>query len=646
MKKLASRVAALSLSCVLALSLVACNKSGESTPTDASSPSAEESGAAESQEAEATEPGIIEVKREANQLIIGDITDMDDNMLSGWTNPGSNALARTFMSGGYTGLDGNGQIVTNKNFGEYEKKRNDDGTLTVTVKLNPDAKWSDGQPLTAADYAVGMLVGYSKELAEIDNYKDASVTYYVGAEDYLKNGGVFKGFRLLGDHEFSFTIKAEESDDYYTESKCGLGALPKHVICPDAEIKDDGEGVYFVDGFKNIDLQKTINDKETGYRYTYTPNLGPYSFASFDRGTKVFTAKINPNYPGNFENVKPTIATLVIKKVNDDTKFDELKAGTVDLLNGILGGDSINAGLNIVKESNGAVSYATYPRAGYGKIAFHCDFGPTKSKYVRQAIAYLLDREDFAKTFTGGHGSIVHGPYGLGMPEYIENKDALNEELNDYAYNPQKAIELLEQDGWNLNEKGEPYVQAEDGSSVRYKKNEDGSLEPLKIQWMSSTGNPVSALISTTLLPNAKSVGLLIEQTAKDFGVLLDNVYRESQGVKDNPQYSMFNLATGFPNGRAYPWFSYSPELFGQYNTNFIDDPELYQDTLELKKAKTKEEWLEGYKNYCIKWNELLPDLPLYSDEMHDFYSSKLKDYSATATGDMIYFLLHARIEE
>ena len=58
--------------------------------------------------------------------------------------------------------------------------------------------------------------------------------------------------------------------------------------------------------------------------------------------------------------------------------------------------------------------YVHYSRAGYGKLGFRADFGPVQFPAVRQAIALCMDREDFAKQFTGGYGGVVDGPYYTG----------------------------------------------------------------------------------------------------------------------------------------------------------------------------------------------------------------------------------------
>src|SRR5699024_8318905 len=138
-----------------------------------------------------------------------------------------------------------------------------------------------------------------------------------------------------------------------------------------------------------------------------------------------------------------------------DTMVNELEAGTVDLLFQSSGADTINAGLDLVEE--GIAADTTYYRNGYGKIQFDCSVFPTDSAAVRQAIAYCLDRNEFARQYSGGYAAVVNAAYGLAQVEYTENADWLAENLNSYEVNVDTAKELLEADGWNLNADGTPY---------------------------------------------------------------------------------------------------------------------------------------------------------------------------------------------
>jgi len=48
---------------------------------------------------------------------------------------------------------------------------------------------------------------------------------------------------------------------------------------------------------------------------------------------------------------------------------------------------------------------------------------------------------------------------------------------------------------------------------------------------------------------------------------------------------------------------------------------------------------------FIERWNELLPDIPLYSNIYHDFYDEKLKDYEKNDLMELVDALLYAHVE-
>lgn len=267
------------------------------------------------------------------------------------------------------------------------------------------------------------------------------------------------------------------------------------VLAPGADITDDGNGATFSDNFTTDLIRDPIVNETTGFRYKPTVTCGPYSFESYDANSNTAVVVRNEKFKGIYDGSKPSIDKIIVKLVEEATQIDELEAGTVDLIANLSGGTYVNAGLDLAE--SGAVSYVSYPRFGYGKIAFACNFGPTQFPAVRQAIAWLIDRDEFARQFTGGYGIVVDSNYAASQWEYQENKDILDEKLVHYTLNPDKAKEVLVADGWTLNEKGEDFVEGTD--TLRYKMV-NGELMPLTIQWASS-GNSVADLISA-LLPS------------------------------------------------------------------------------------------------------------------------------------------------
>ena len=146
---------------------------------------------------------------------------------------------------------------------------------------------------------------------------------------------------------------------------------------------------------------------------------------------------------------------------------------------------------------------------------------------------------------------------------------------------------------------------------------------PLVINWCSSENNPVSDLLATKLAnsEDVKKAGMEIKQSVVTFNELIEN-YQQS---KKN-DFNMYNMGVGFSA-------IYNPEFVfaigNPQNTNRISDKELAKlaKNLNLVDPSNEDEYLNRFVAFQQKWNELLPDLPLYSNEYHDFFNSKLKGY-------------------
>ena len=337
---------------------------------------------------------------------------------------------------------------------------------------------------------------------------------------------------MIDERTFSVTIDAENLPFYYELALASVGPTKLSFWTDDTmDIKDDGNGCYFTKDFTKEAYENRIN---AARREIPRPSSGPYILKSYDEASKTAVLEINPKFKGNWEGQKASIQTLIYKKVTSETAMDELATGSVDLLTGFGEGSVIQAGLDLVDA--GGFSYSAYPRAGYGKLHFACDIGPTQFVEVRQAIAHLLDRNDFAKSFTGGFGSVVNGPYGEAFWFYQETKDELNEKLDSYSYSLDRAIELLEQGGWVYDKDGNEYKEG-----VRYKKLDDGTLMPLVIEWAFSENNPVSELLVVKLQenPDVAAAGIEIKQTIMSFTELLNYLYRDDT---QDPKYAVPNI--------------------------------------------------------------------------------------------------------
>ncbi|MCK7483372.1 MAG: ABC transporter substrate-binding protein [Candidatus Moduliflexus flocculans] len=104
----------------------------------------------------------------------------------------------------------------------------------------------------------------------------------------------------------------------------------------------------------------------------------------------VVTLKNNLNYAGDYRGVKAKLETVIVKYVDQNTDVDLVISGDIDLVSGVVQGNKIEKA-----KAATTADVTSYLRNGYGLTAFHTDFGPTKFVEVRQALAYLIDRNIF-----------------------------------------------------------------------------------------------------------------------------------------------------------------------------------------------------------------------------------------------------------
>lgn len=622
------------LSLVLSAFLVGCKPADKDTGKD--DPGAEEPGG--------KEPGGDAEKPEApsepkGQFIIGNATELSGDWIPHFQNNAAEYDIYLATSGYSTvAMTPAGEYLVDETVVDsYEAVDNDDGSKTYTWKLKGGLTYDDGTEITAADYVAPILLWSSDVVLEMGangNAGDRLVGYEAFSKGEKKE---FEGVRLLSDTEFSLTIAPEHLPYYYELALVSAGPEKLDFWLKDVEIKDDGNGAYFSDNFTHAEQKDSIS---TARRAIPRPSSGPYVLESYDEASKTAVLKVNEKYNGTYDGQKPLIETIIYKLVNKETVMDELKTGGVDLVLGSASGPEIEAGLDLVDD--GGFDYVTYPRAGYGKLVFGGDIGPTQFKEVRQAIAYLLDRNDFAKTFTGGFGGVVHGPYGEAHWFYQETKAELDGKINQYAYSLDNAIKVLEEGGWTLDKDGNEYKEG-----LRYK-DVDGELMPLEIEWASS-GNEVSELLTVQLVENKDlaEAGIKINETVMDFAEVLN--YMERNKEEDPkyavPTYGMFNLASNFTP--IYDRTHYEEYGHG-YNTSYIKNDELAKlgASLALTDVEKPDEFKSKFVDYITMWNEELPELPLYSNIYHDFFNDKLVGFENTPFARVIDQLVYCYVTE
>ena len=544
----------------------------------------------------------------------------------------------------------------------YERIEEENGNVTYKFVINDGLKFNNGEAVTAQNFVAWTMFVTSpagKEMGVV------SATYNMlpGGLAY-RNGetNVLSAVHLYDEKTFSITIAKTGEDGetsylpyYYDITYAAMQAVNLTYWFGEGwSVKDDGEGVYFVNADGKEFTAETVGETVEAARFATGNRVtaGPYNLVSFDQSSREIVLEVNENYNGNFEGQKPGIQKLVIVKTSEDTVMDMITTGQIQIYSQIADGSEVNAVMDLIEAGTINSSTSQYDRAGYGYFGFACDLGPTQFTEFRQAIAYLLDRVEFAQTFCKGWGSVVHGPYCTAFT--MTAKTDIEKKINHYDYNPEKAVELLKQAGFVYNADGSDYV---DGSGeVRYAKvteeqakyyesfNKvlaDGTiLMPATVNWASSEGAAVSALLSTMLANSdaTKAAGVSIVKTEMTFPSLLSYMYRqETNGAVGDftvPTYNMFNLATGYNGGvydESYNWTT-DPEYIEQgMNVQHLYDKELDKLSMDMVygvEPGDEATYLSLWEKYIIRWNELLPMVPLYSNIYVTVYPNTIDNYA------------------
>lgn len=606
-------------------------------------------------------------KKADGQVVIGTSTEASgDWAYSAFVrNPNATDKAVMTLTDDMTTVDSDqhGDYGINKTVVKsYERIEEENGNVTFKFVINDGLKFNNGEAVTAENFVAWTMFVTSpagKEMGVV------SATYNMlpGGLAY-RNGetNVLSAVRLYDEKTFSITIAKTGEDGetsylpyYYDITYAAMQAVNLTYWFGEGwSVKDDGEGVYFVNADGKEFTAETVGETVTAGRFATGNRVtaGPYNLVSFDQSSREIVLEVNENYNGNFEGQKPGIQKLVIVKTSEDTVMDMITTGQIQIYSQIADGSEVNAVMDLIEAGTINSSTSQYDRAGYGYFGFACDLGPTQFTEFRQAIAYLLDRVEFAQTFCKGWGSVVHGPYCTAFT--MTSKTDIEKKINHYDYNPEKAVELLKQAGFVYNADGSDYV---DGSGeVRYAKvteeqakyydsfNKvlaDGTiLMPATINWASSEGNAVSALLSTMLANSeaTKAAGVSIVKTEMTFPELLNYMYRQDSyglgGDYSMPTYNMFNLATGYNGGvydESYNWTT-DPEYIEQgYNVQHLYDKELDKLSMDMVygvEPSDEATYLDLWEKYIIRWNELLPMVPLYSNIYVTVYPNTIDNYA------------------
>lgn len=516
-----------------------------------------------------------------------------------------------------------------------EEVTNDDGSKTFTFTIADNLVWSDGTPITAKDYVFDVLWRAHPEWLEIAPEESA---YYAlkGFDDYSDGlTNTFDGVKYIDDTNFSVTVSSDYVPYFFEKTLMGVSPMAYPAFFADASLNEDGNGF----ANSNDDIRAAANKFNETERKHPTLFSGPYVLDSFENSIAVL--KINDKYVGDFNGKKGKIGTVTISTVAADVVMDSLIKGEIHVTEEQISGNAITEGLAAVE--SGKLKEVHYNRAGYGTVVFQFRAGtPTEVKEVRQAIAYLTDRTSLIQSLAKGYGSVVQGPYGKSLWFYNEAADEIDAAVIDYTLNVDKANELLDMTDYKFEKDGvTPFDVSKAGAGTNYFRHNSAGKK-LAINHAGASQDVVDELTQTVAL-EAPKAGMDYQITYLDWTTFVTNLQLSNDKIGANP-YTAFSMGFGFYP--AYdPYYSFHKQFAnGTFGTNYSDisDDVLSKaiDDMRYRDGSDREGFIKAFTDYVVRWNELLPQLPLYSNVYYNFASADLKGMENVGPfSDWSYFI-------
>lgn len=267
----------------------------------------------------------------------------------------------------------------------------DEASCTYTFHLEEGVRWHDGEPFTAED------VKFTIEAIMDPENGSENAPNYEDVEEIKVVDETTVAFRLAAPN-VAFL-------DYMT-----MAVLPKHLL--------EGENMQEADFFRA------------------PVGTGPYELESWDTGQAIVLVKNDAYFRG-----APHIDRVIFKIVTDDNaKALQMESKEVDLA------------LLTPKAAQSFADRAGYvcydmETSDYRGILFNFqnEFWQ-KNRDIIPAVCYAIDRQAIIDAVLLGQGMPAYGP--------LQRNRYNNENVEQYAYNPQKAREALEAAGCVMGENG------------------------------------------------------------------------------------------------------------------------------------------------------------------------------------------------
>ncbi|MBW7475345.1 ABC transporter substrate-binding protein [Paenibacillus oenotherae] len=410
---------------------------------------------------------------------------------------------------------------------------------TYRIKLKSNAKWNDGTPFTTADVAFTLKLALHPKVDT--SFK---LQFIEGLNDFGKlDEGVadISGLKIIDQATFEIKTKTPIDPLVFNERfGVKVNFLPEHIL-------------------KDVNPEQLSTHE---YFQKPTVTIGPYKFASYEKGQYVEVAK-NDNY---YLDV-PKIDNIFIKVLPAANLVAQLQTGEIGM-------NSLPVGLVPITDYDKVKGFANVnvtsaPASEPAELFFNIEKLPDKR--VRQAIAHALNRPLIVEQLLKGQAEIIDGGVPSSHPYF-------NKDIKPYDYDPEKAKQLLQEAGWDPGR---------------------------KLVFLIPVGNKVREQAADILVQNLESVGIEIHVQKFDFPTLIDKVEKGEHDITIFTRDYYIEPSLYFTTYK-----SDEPDSVIRYNNPVVDEL-IQRGEQEIDEAKRH----EIYNQLQEVLHDEVPTLAVYSEK-------------------------------
>ncbi len=458
----------------------------------------------------------------------------------------------------------------------------DDGRKTIAydIEFKEDAQWSDGHPVTAADYifTINMV---NHPLSKAIRWQQAMANIYDIKADQSNN----KKFTVYCNPDYMLSLEVAITG----------AIMPEHIY--------DSESILDVTDTTQTALMDRIS--ESANERKEIVQVGPYYISDEVTDEYIILTKKTDywgaNYPDNpFLQANPE--KIILKIVPDElTAVTMAKDGQLDIVQL----QSSETFLELRDNDQDKFTFHTPQLMFFYFIAMNNTSPKLNDKNVRRAMAHLMDVDDIMETLDMGFGARNSGPFH-------PTKSYYNKRLQPIKINVEKAKSLLDKAGWIDS----------DGDKIR-DKIINGKKTKLSIDFY-ITGSPLSTNIALLFQESAIKAGVDINVISKKINL----IRKENLSTL---KYDMFASAKQLDASDDDPYSAWHSDNASPGGTNMTAYSNPKSDNL-IEKIRNTRDSESRHSNY-LKLQEVMyedqPAIFLYSPLMKFIINNKI---AATTT--------------